>query len=673
MSVWMTEEVMRWGLRFCSRRSLWQQRSFPVTTSIKDTSFPSQQLAHIWGTRQSQTCLARSLVSSVRFYSQDRIHNEDLEEKEHLSSPLALESALPAESQSDETASRQRQRRSPFLDHLRRCGSPSDVLDLTCQYSPTVRQVSNSLTHMWSTTKKMSDEQRRYELQLMFEHPAFDRLLQRAMKSVGHMRTEDMAYSLIGMVKLGVPQRSRVVQTFLRTCQEKLNDFDEKGLSILASCLEHMEGSPNVAALKEGMRLVVEARLPGIKNVMALQTMMRLLGKDAPLDLKRKLEGKALSMTDQFSLPNTQYMISTMATMGFYSKPLLNVCSKKIKENLHGIPFNRLFTVLQSCRELHYRDLDLLTDISDYVASLIDIWTNKQLLLFLSVFENLVFCPAALMEAFAEKVIDNPDALTLKDLLCVLKVYSSLNYDLQHQRQQFLDSLCRALDSYLPKMSGFELLKAVYYLCLLGHFPSALLEQLLQSRTLEQFNITAPKFLHGQERMFQTVNLCLRLDHPPLLQPLSVPPSLLGDPAPSSPSANPWLSQGLQSVLGDQADTMLQEMVVVEDFYLIDGVITKPLPNQSSVTEASSCVGDECSPAESSQRIAVICAPHSGFCYGTSNPRGPLAVKTRHLEILGYNPVLVTEQELQSVSEEKRTEFLRARIFPEHHRSDTQP
>lgn len=37
-------------------------------------------------------------------------------------------------------------------------------------------------------------------------------------------------------------------------------------------------------------RLVVEARLAGIENVMALQVMMRLVGKDAPLDLKRKLE-----------------------------------------------------------------------------------------------------------------------------------------------------------------------------------------------------------------------------------------------------------------------------------------------------------------------------------------------------------------------------------------------
>lgn len=61
---------------------------------------------------------------------------------------------------------------------------------------------------------------------------------------------------------------------------------------------------------------------------------------------------------------------------------------------------------------------------------------STQLVLFLSVFENLAFYPAALMEAFAEKVIANPDALTLQDLFCVLKAYSSLNYDVQHQRQQ---------------------------------------------------------------------------------------------------------------------------------------------------------------------------------------------------------------------------------------------
>lgn len=202
---------MRRGVRFCSVRSLWQQRCFPGRTSIRHDGIPTQQLAHIWGTKQSHTCPSGSLARSVRFYSQDRIHSEDL--------PPLAESSLSTEVQTDETAPGQRQRKSPFYGHLQRCKSPTDVLDLTCQYAPTVHQVSNCLAHMWSTTKKMSDEQRRYELQLMFEHPAFDRLLQNAMKNVSHMHCDDIAYALLAMVKLGVPHRSRVVQTFLRNCQ----------------------------------------------------------------------------------------------------------------------------------------------------------------------------------------------------------------------------------------------------------------------------------------------------------------------------------------------------------------------------------------------------------------------------------------------------------------------
>lgn len=209
MSVWVSEEVIRGALRFCSRRFLWQQHILMKTTSIQNTFFPFQQLGHIWDTRQSQTCLARGFVSSVRFYSQGRTYSDGLEEKEDLTSALT-ESSTIAEIQS---------RKSPFSDQLQRCCSPSDVLDLTCKYVPTTGQVSNCLNHMWSTTKKMSEEQRRYELQLMFEHPAFDKLLQKAMKSAGHMHRENLVYTLLSMVKLGVPQQSRVVHTFLRTCQ----------------------------------------------------------------------------------------------------------------------------------------------------------------------------------------------------------------------------------------------------------------------------------------------------------------------------------------------------------------------------------------------------------------------------------------------------------------------
>lgn len=657
MSALVTEELMRVALRFCSRRSLWQQRVFPVNASIKDLSLPCQ---HVWSTRQSQTSLSQVITSSVRYYSEGRISSKELEDKEHVFSP-------PARTQASDPALVQIHQKYPFMERLLQCGSPSDVLDLTTVYSPTARQVSNCLSHMWSIMKKMSQEQHHYELQLMFEHPAYEKFLQQAMKSVHYMRNEDLVFALLGMIKLGVPQKSRIIQTYLRVCQEKLNDFDEKSLSILASCLEQLEDSPNVLALKEGLRLLVEVRLPEIKNVLPLQSLMRVVGKDAPLNLKRKLEVKALSMADQFSLPNAQHMISTMVTMGFYSKPLLRICSQKVTENLHAIPFNRLYKVMQSCKELHYRDLEMLTGISEYVASTIDIWTNKQVLLFLSVFESLVFCPTALMEVYTEKVIANPEALTLGDLLLVLKVYSSLNYDLQHHRQQFLDSLSQALDSYLPKISGHGLLQAVYCLCLLGHFPSALLERLLQSSTLEELSTTAPRFLSFQEKRFQVVDLCLRLDRPPLPQPLTVPRSVLGDPAPINPLFNDLILVDLQRIV-DKEGWTLQEKVEVEDIYVIAGVITKHEPRKTSEAE-----GEEISPVESSQRIALICMRHLGVCYGTSNPRGYMAVKIRHLRILGYEPVLVTAQELHSLSEEERMELLRERICTGKRRSDTQP
>lgn len=235
-------------------------------------------------------------LCATKFYSQGGNHNEDLKQSHSLTSDHSLSTDV-----ADQTSSGQRGRSSPFVGLLRQCGSPSDVLDLTCKYAPTTRQVSNCLTHMWFSMKKMTDEQRRYELQLMFEHPEFEPLLQRAMRSIQHMRNQDVAYSLLSMVNLGVPQRSRVIQTFLRTCQERLNDLDEKTLSILASALDQMKGSQNADALKEGVRLIVEVRLPEIKNVLALQTMMRLLGRDAPKKLKEKLEAR-LSFTT-FSFP----------------------------------------------------------------------------------------------------------------------------------------------------------------------------------------------------------------------------------------------------------------------------------------------------------------------------------------------------------------------------------
>lgn len=59
---------------------------------------------------------------------------------------------------------------------------------------------------------------------------------------------------------------------------------------------------------------------------------------------------------------------------------------------------------------------------------------SMQLLILLSVLESFTFCPSALIKAFAEKVIAEPAALALKDILCILKVYSSVGCDLEQRR-----------------------------------------------------------------------------------------------------------------------------------------------------------------------------------------------------------------------------------------------
>ena len=51
---------------------------------------------------------------------------------------------------------------------------------------------------------------------------------------------------------------------------------------------------------------------------------------------------------------------------------------------------------------------------------------------------------------------------------------------------RFVESMTHVLQTYLPKMSSPDLLRAVVSLCMLGHFPPAPLQQLLQGQTLDE-------------------------------------------------------------------------------------------------------------------------------------------------------------------------------------------
>ncbi|XP_078085098.1 FAST kinase domain-containing protein 2, mitochondrial isoform X2 [Mustelus asterias] len=388
-----------------------------------------------------------------------------------------------------------------FFDRLQRCTSPSDVLDLYVESAATRRPISSCLMTMWRTTKRMAEDQKRYERKLMFEHPGFETICQQAVKGAQSMSCNDLAYSLFALVKIRVSQHSRLVHTLLRVTQERLNEFDERALSVLSSCLKNLDDSKSVGALRTGLRLLVEIRVPQIRTVIALQTMMRCIGKDAPLPLKKKLESKALSLLKEFTLPNSQYMFVTLAAMGHRSHSLLEACSNRVIENIHGVPFWRLVHVLQSSKDLQYRNPALLSAIGDHVASTPAIWQVKQFILFLVLFADLSFRHAKLMDTFAQIMPAHSESLTLKDVLSVLRVYALLNHQpATSGKEQFLQTLSDVFEMYLSKCSSLELLHGIYSFCLLGHYPQAALSQLFQEDILSELQSKDFEVAVDQER-----------------------------------------------------------------------------------------------------------------------------------------------------------------------------
>ncbi|GAA6070079.1 FAST kinase domain-containing protein 2, mitochondrial isoform X1 [Tachysurus ichikawai] len=537
--------------------------------------------------------------------------------------------------------------RATFNQELKECQSPSDVLDLVDRCNLAHWCISNSLTRMWHTTKKMADEQRHWELRLMTEHPTFEKLCHSARVNAPRMNSHNLAFTLLALVKLRVSQSSYVVQTILRVIQERLNEFEnEKALSVLSACLAEMESSKNADALKQGLKFILEERIPGIQSVMLLHTTMRLFGKDTSPAIKQKLERKALTLVDQFSLMNMQYMLDTLAIIRLNSKPLLDICGKKLAENVHSISFTRLMAMLKSCSELRHRNLHLFTSISEYMASTIPMWSNKQVLLLLLEFKRLRFRPVALMDAFAERIIQKPDSLTLRDLQGILKSYSFLNHHLKENQQAFLESVTHVLHSYLPKMSSTDLLKAISCLCVIGHFPQAPLKKLLRNEVLDELlkEVESP-FSVRQERLLRTLDLCLQLDQHALHLPVSSIPNLRRSPPQSRPG-NPAILRTLKDLLGEDAVT---DSVVAEGHYFIDCVATLPPKTKEDQTV----------------RIALLFASPTSFCFGTTHPIGAVALNIRHLKLLGYEPVLVPMQELISQTAEDRTDLLKKLIFPQ--------
>nr|XP_012594322.1 FAST kinase domain-containing protein 2, mitochondrial [Microcebus murinus] len=531
------------------------------------------------------------------------------------------------------------------------CNSLSDVLD-TFSKAPAFPS-SNYFTAMWTIAKRMSEEQKRCEKQLMFSHPAFNQLCEHMMREAKIMRYNHLLFSLHAMVKLGIPQNTLLVQTLLRVAQERINECDEKCLSILSAIIEAMEPCKNVQVLQAGLRILVDQQVWKIKRVFTLQAVMKCIGKDAPFSLKRKLEIKALSELDRFSVLNSQRMFEALAAMNHRSMVLLNECSKIVTDNVHGLPFKILINILQSCKDLRYQNLDLFKGTADYVAATYDIWKLKQVIFLLISFENLGFRPIGLMDMLMKKVVEEPESLNMKNIVSILHVYSALNHVYKcENKEQFLEVMASSVTGCLHHISSEHLLSVVFSFCLMNHFPLALVNQVLQKDVISELLASDDK--ERNVHKLHILNTCLKLDDTFSYKAID----LLLPQMPSAPlDPNTKVAEVLSSLLG--GEEYFSKNVQLPHNYHIDFEIRMDT-NRSQVLPFSDM---GVTSATNIQRVAVLCVPRSVYCLGSNHPRGLFAMKMRHLNVMGFHVILVNNWEMEQLEMEDAVTYLKSKIY----------
>lgn len=528
------------------------------------------------------------------------------------------------------------------------CNSLSDVLDKFLE-APTFPS-SKYISAMWILAKKMSEDQMRAEKQLMFNHPAFSQLCAHIMREAKIMFFDQLVFSLHAVVRLGIPQNTQLVQTLLRVAQERINECDEKSLSVLLAVLQGMEPSKNVDVLRAGLWILVEQRLWDIKQVLTLQTVMRCIGKDAPLVLKKKLEMKALKELDRFSVVNSQHMFEALAAMNYRSVLLLNECSKVVIGAVHECPVRMFINIMQSCKDLQYYNSDLFRGIADHMTTTFEVWKLKKVLFVLILLESLGFRSSGLLDKFMKKIIDEPNFLNMRSIVSILHIYSSLNHVNRCQTQEFLDVLTSALTGYLHHISSENLLNTVCSLCLMNHFPLVPINQLLKQDVIKEL-LTSGAVEKNVHRL-RIVDLCLKYDAPHYKAAELALPQLSSAVSPPNTKA----AEVLKILLGEG---YFSEHVQLPHNYEIDFEIRMDT-NTNRVLPFSDI---EVATSANTQRVAILCIPRSFYCLDSMHPRGFFAMKLRHLKLMGFRVILVNNWKLEKLNMNDAITFLKTEIY----------
>lgn len=564
-------------------------------------------------------------------------------------SPLNEEISLKP----DELASTPKMVPSSTMIALNKCTTPRDVLNVFLRPSYRKDELFEGVLKLWNTFLALNEKQKLTERDSIVGHPHFHNLTHGILKMAPVMSPEALIRMLYVFVRLQIHQQSKLIQNLLLICQEHLTSFNEVELAILANTLEWLKNDKNVDLITFGLRLMIDMKIEEVNEITPLLTMMKAIGRTAPLRLKLKLENKALQMVDRFNVAQSENLFCVLADIDFYSEHLLNACSDKLINGLDELSYTKIVSLLSCCCELDYSNEKLLTAVGDQILKTICLWKPWQLAMILQYFVHLHFRHVPLLDRYAEIFTNNLNSVKIWDLSEAVKFYSALNHLPEKKTQQFLEAVNASLQAYLNSIPPKKLLYIVYNLYVLGVCPDFAVNKLLQYESILNLK---------EQSIFTHINLCLMMNKPFLKSHSffclkKVPPATTEDFQTSHTDIKNFIKD----------PDLYHYSLQIANTYYIDFVLALDTQDNKLVP-----VGDlqtdnleiaDCS--ENLIRIAVLCCTPNAFALGTLHPLGKLALKIRILKSFGFSVVVVPMHKFVRLTEENRVEYLRTKIFQE--------
>ncbi|POI32333.1 hypothetical protein CIB84_003915 [Bambusicola thoracicus] len=239
-----------------------------------------------------------------------------------------------------------------FFNRLHKCACPSDVLDLASESAVSIKQFTNCLTTMWKLLRNMSDDQRRYEKRLIFEHPAFVRLCQQLLRDSRRMTRGDLVFSLHAVVNLGVPQNTLLVQTFLRVCQITSRAATPKHQRYLYTAkLDEMYGKGRSSLSEKEIRENIHDA-PYWQLILILEACHSLQYRN--IKLFSTVADYVNSIVCLLDKRQIILFLSAFETLGFQPSELMGVLAEKVTEDSEFLDLKSFLIVLRVYSRLNY-------------------------------------------------------------------------------------------------------------------------------------------------------------------------------------------------------------------------------------------------------------------------------------------------------------------------------